>query len=100
MTAHDSIPNPTRHIEPAIGDDILDAIHSNQAAVVDFAKQWVDRVGETLPDLWEKPIAAGTPAIQQLTDAVFDLTHRILAAQRDFAKQIVDSVVTEARKLD
>ena len=100
MTTQGSAPSHTQRRRPTTGENILDAIHDNQTAAVDMAKQWVDRVGETIPDLWEKPIAEGTPAIQQLTDAAFDLTRRILDAQRDFSRQIVDSVVDQARKLD
>ena len=98
-TQHTANGNDTGQ-EPAAGTNLLDAIHANQNAVVDVAEQWVDSVGDALPDLWERPIASGAPAIHQITNAAFDLTRGILNAQRDFAKRIIDSVVVEARKLD
>jgi len=79
--------------------NLLDTIHDTQEAAVDVAKQFVDSVSEIAPDLWEKPVASGAPAIAQIADAAFDLTRGILDAQRDFAKRLVDSVVDEARKL-
>ena len=100
MTTQSSTRTNENGLEPASDSNILDAIHANQAAAVDVAKQWVDSVGDIIPDLWERPIASGAPAIHQVTDAAFDLTRRILDAQRDFAKRIVESVVDEARKLD
>jgi hypothetical protein len=80
-------------------DNLIDTIHATQEAAVDAAKQLVDSVGEIAPELWEKPLASGAPAIAQIADAAFDLTRGILGAQRDFAKRLVDSVVGEARKL-
>ena len=100
MTTQSSTRTNENGLEPEGDANILDAIHANQAAAVDVAKQWVDSVGDIIPDLWERPIASGAPAIHQITDAAFDLTRRILDAQRDFAKRIVESVVDEARKLD
>jgi hypothetical protein len=100
MATQSSTKTNKKSLEPASDESILDTIHATQAASVDVAKQWVDSVGEIIPDLWEKPIASGVPAIHQIADAAFDLTRNILDAQRDFAKRIVDSVVGEARKLD
>jgi len=100
MTTQSSAKTRNNSHASAPEESILDTIHANQTAVVDVAKQWVDSVGEALPDLWEKPIASGAPAIHQITDAAFDLTRGILDAQRDFARRIVDSVVDEARKID
>jgi len=100
MTTQNTANDNSTDLEPGAAENILDTIHANQAAVVDVAKQWVDSVGEALPDLWERPIASGVPAIQRLADAAFGLTRGILDAQRDFAKRIIDSVAVEARKLD
>jgi len=80
-------------------ENILEAIQESEEAIVDTAKQWVDRVGEIVPDLWDKPVAEGAPAIRQIADAAFDLTRGILDAQRDFAKRVIDSLVDETRKL-
>jgi hypothetical protein len=100
MTTQQTTKSDTKSLEHVDETSILDTIHANQSAVVDVAEQWVDSVGEALPDLWEKPITSGAPAIHQITDAAFDLTRGILDAQRDFARRIIDSVVVEARKLD
>ena len=100
MATQSAAKTKSRVHESGAEENILDAIHANQEAVVDVAEKWVDSVGEIAPDLWDKPIASGAPAIHQITDAAFDLTRKILGAQRDFVKRIVDSVVDEAKKLD
>jgi len=100
MTTQNTAKTNDKRLAAMADGDILDTLHANQVAVVDVAKQWVDSIGEALPDLFETPVASGGPAIHQITDAAFDLTRGILAAQRDFARRIVDSVVDEARKLD
>jgi hypothetical protein len=100
MTTQHAARTRSKGLEHTTEMDILDKIHSNQAAVVDVAEQWVDSVAEALPELWERPIASGAPAIHQIADAAFDLTRGILDAQRDFVRRIIDSVVNEARKLD
>jgi len=100
MTTQHTANDDTTGLDHSTGTNLLDAIHSNQNAVVDVAEQWVDSVGEALPELWERPIASGAPAIHQIANAAFELTRGILDAQRDFARRIIDSVVVEAKKLD
>jgi len=100
MAAQTATKTDTRDQKLQSHESILDAIQESEEAIVDTAKQWVDRVGEIVPDLWEKPVAEGAPAIRQIADAAFDLTRGILDAQRDFAKRIIDSVVDETRKLN
>jgi hypothetical protein len=78
---------------------VLDAIHANQEAVVDLTKKWVDSIGEIAPDLWNKQIVEGAPAIHDVTDAAFDLTRKVLDAQLEFTRRIVDSVVDEVKKI-
>jgi hypothetical protein len=80
-------------------DDILDAIHNSQEAAVAMTRRWVDSIGEIAPDLWNKRIAEGVPAVHDLTDAAFELTNRVLDAQHEFTRRIVDSVVDEVKKL-
>jgi hypothetical protein len=80
-------------------ESVLAAIHDSQEAVVDLAQKWTDSLGETVPELWHRPIAAGGPAIRDVTDAAFDLTRKLLDAQLEFARRIVGSLVEETKKL-
>jgi hypothetical protein len=100
MATQTTAKTETKTPKQETSESILDAIQDSEEAVVDTAKQWVDRVGEIIPDLWDKPVAEGAPAIRQIADAAFDLTRGILDAQRDFARRIIDSVVDETRKLN
>jgi hypothetical protein len=89
-------PNDT----PQSDESLIDAIHDGQETVVTLAKDLVDGVGEVVPEFWSRPIAAGIPAIQELTDAAFSMTRGIVDAQFDFAKRVMDSVTTELKRLE
>lgn len=96
MATRTTTPTPSKTAD----ESLLGAIHDNQEAVVDLAQKWVDGIGEIVPDLWNKRIAEGGPAIHDVTDAAFDLTRKVLDAQIEFARRVVDSVMDETRKLD
>jgi len=84
----------------AADDSLLDAIHGSQEAAVEMTRRWVDSIGEIAPDLWNKRLVEGAPALHDLTDAAFGLTHRLLDAQHEFTKRIVESVREEVEKLN
>ena len=81
-------------------ENILDGIHANQEAIVDLTKKWVDSIGDIVPNLWNKQIVEGAPAIHEVTDAAFDLTRKVLDAQYEFTKRLVDSFGDEVKKLN
>jgi hypothetical protein len=73
-------------------DNLFDTIHSGQKSAVEMAQNVTDAVGDTVPELWNKPLADGIPAVAKMAEAAFGLVNGILEAQNDFTQRIIGEV--------
>ena len=78
---------PGMDLQSGVGA-IVEGVHSSQEAAVEMARGCVETVANLIPDLWKRPVAEGTPSLQDVADAAFEITHKVIDAQRDISQKV------------
>ncbi len=76
-------------------DQILAAITTTQAAIIDGVRTMSSTMASALPAVPKLPAVPGADKLPTPADAVelgFDFAARLLASQRDFAERLLDAV--------
>ncbi len=83
-----------KSISIAAQDQVLAAIKTTQAAILDGVRTWSNSVGNLMPQLPTVPGLDKLPKPAKGLEIGFDFAERLLASQREFAEQLLG--VTQA----
>jgi hypothetical protein len=76
----------------AMQDQLMEALRTNQAAVVDAVRNWTESVRAMMPDLPATPLTDALPELPdpaELVDRAFEFAEELLATQREFTRQLL-----------
>ena len=77
--------NPNEGVE----EQVLRAVTSNQAAVVEAVRRWAEAVEKIVPELPTTPVPDAVPDPAELVDRTFDFATALLSAQRKFTHDLL-----------
>lgn len=82
-----------------VDQQVLDAVKSNQAAVVDAVRTWAESVQKLIPDVdaASVPGADALPSPADLVDRAYEFASELLAAQRDFTHELLAAATGRSR---
>lgn len=77
-----------------VEQQVLEAVRTNQAAVVDAVRTWADSVQQLIPPAPEVPGTDALPSPTELVDRAYEFASELLAAQRDFTHELLKAAGT------
>lgn len=77
-----------------VEQQVLEAVRSNQAAVVDAVRTWADSVQQLVPEVPSVPGADALPSPTELVDRAYEFASELLAAQREFTHELLRAAGT------
>jgi hypothetical protein len=96
------MPANLKELSTAASDQLLGAVKTSQAVVLDGVRAWSDAIGAVTPSslsLAKVPGADALPTPAELVELSFDFTGKLLAAQREFADALLSTVVPAPTKV-
>jgi hypothetical protein len=72
-----------------VKEQVLQAVTTNQAAMVDVVRRWAETVERLTPEVPTPSLPEGTPDVSELVDQAFEFATELLAAQRQFTHEIL-----------
>lgn len=86
-------------LSAAAQEQILSAVKTSQAAVLDGVKTWASTIQSAVPanlPVDSIPGIDALPSVDEGVDMSFDFARKVLETQEDFAKKILSSLNLEA----
>lgn len=83
----------------AAQEQLLNAVKTSQAAVLDSVKTWASTIQSAVPaslPIDSIPGIDSLPSVDEGVDMGFDFAKKVLATQEDFAKKVLASLNLEA----
>lgn len=74
---------------------VVEAVRSNQSAVVDAVRSWAESVQRLIPEMPSTPVSNALPDPAELVDRAFDFASELLAAQREFTHELLKATSRE-----
>ena len=84
-------------ISIAAQDQVLAAITTTQAAILDGVRTWTSSVASAMPKLPSIPGLDKLPSPSDGIELGFDFATRLLATQREFAMQLLSATAAPAQ---
>lgn len=75
-----------------VEQQVLEAVRTSQAAVVDAVRTWAESVQKMIPETPTVPGVPGADAVPspaELVDRAYEFASELLAAQRDFTHELL-----------
>jgi hypothetical protein len=73
----------------SVEEQVLRAVTTNQAAVVEAVRRWAETVEKIVPELPTPPRPESVPDPAELVDRAFGFATALLAAQREFTHDLL-----------
>lgn len=72
-----------------IKEQVMQAVTTNQTAMVDAVRRWAETVERILPEVPVPSPPEGTPDVTELVDQAFEFASELLNAQRQFTHDLL-----------